>query len=75
MSPRVTITGTPAELLHDLNSLVGKRGLYNKDWPHTASALSKRLKPLKAGLMRQGIEIEFGRGKHRNITITNLEAF
>jgi len=68
-------SGTPRELLSELNTLVGNRSRYSKDWPQTASALSKRLKPLQAGLRRQGIEIEFGRGKHRNITIINLEAF
>ena len=68
-------SGKPSELLHELNGVVGRRSQYSREWPQTASALSKRLRPLQAGLRRQGIEIEFGRGKHRNITITNLEAF
>jgi hypothetical protein len=68
-------SGKPSELLLKLNSLVGGKSRYSREWPQTASALSKRLKPLQAGLMRQGIEIKSGRGKHRNITITNLEAY
>jgi hypothetical protein len=68
-------SGKPSELLLKLNSLVGGKSRYSREWPQTASALSKRLKPLQAGLRRQGIEIKSGRGKHRNITITNLEDF
>jgi hypothetical protein len=68
-------SGKPSELLLKLNSLVGGKSRYSREWPQTASALSKRLKPLQAGLKRQGIKIKFGRGKHRNITITNMEAY
>jgi hypothetical protein len=68
-------SGTPSELLHELNSLVGKRAQYSKDWPQTPSALSKRLKSLKGGLRRQSIDITLARGKERKITITNVEAY
>jgi hypothetical protein len=68
-------SGTPGELLHELNSLIGKRSQYSKDWPQTPSALSKRLRSLQAGLRRQNIEVTLARGKARKITITNLEAF
>ena len=68
-------SGKPSELLKELNYLVGGKSRNSRDWPQTPSALSKRLKPLQGGLRRQGIEIEFGRAKHRNISITNLEEF
>jgi hypothetical protein len=68
-------SGRPSELLHELNSLVGSKSRYSREWPQTPSALSKRLRPLQAGLRRQGIEVTFARAKHRTITICNLEAF
>ncbi|MEN8206869.1 MAG: hypothetical protein ABFS24_12775 [Pseudomonadota bacterium] len=68
-------SGKPSELLLKLNSFLGNKYRYSREWPQTASALSKRLKSLQAGLKRQGIKVEFGRGKHRNITLTNMEAF
>ena len=68
-------SGKPSELLQELNFLVGNRSRSSRDWPQTASALSKRLRPLQVGLRRQGIEIKFSRAKHRNITISNMEAF
>ena len=68
-------SGTSTELLQELSLLVGNRSRSSLEWPQNPVALSKRLKSLQAGLRRQGIEIEFGRGKHRNITITNTEAF
>ena len=71
----VSWSGKPSELLMKLNFLAGGKSQYSREWPQTPSALSKRLKPLQAGLRRQSIEIKFDRGKHRNITITNLEAF
>jgi hypothetical protein len=68
-------SGTPTDLLQELSLLVGNRSRYSQDWPQNPIALSKRLGPLQAGLRRQRIDIEFGRGKNRNITITNSEAF
>ena len=66
-------TGTPADLLSELNSLVTIGTQRSRDWPHNAISLSKRLKPLQAGLLSQGIRVESGRGKLRSITITKLE--
>jgi hypothetical protein len=68
-------SGTPTKLLQELSSFVGSRSQYSRDWPQTASTLSKRLSPLQAALRRQGIGVAFSRGKERMITITNLEAF
>jgi hypothetical protein len=62
--------GTPTELLKALNSLATSGTLRSKGWPLTAIALSKRLLPLQAGLLSQGITVELSRGKHRVITIT-----
>lgn len=68
-------SGTPTELLQELNLLAGKRTQYSRDWPQTASALSKRLRSLQAGLRRQGIDVTLTRGRERKITIVNMEAF
>ena len=68
-------SGTPTELLQELNLLVGNRSRYSQDWPQNPIALSKRLSPLIAALKRQGIKVTLGRGKERKITITNLEAY
>ena len=68
-------SGTPTKLLQELCVFVGSRSQYSRDWPQTASTLSKRLLPLKAALRRQGIDVTLSRGKERKITITNLEAF
>ena len=62
-------TGTPAELLYELDMLTTLRTLKSRDWPLNPIALSKRLLPLQAGLLTQGISIEFTRGKYRTITI------
>lgn len=65
--------GTPAELLHELNSKVSTGSTYSRDWPQNPIALSKRLSGLKASLLSQGIDIQFGRGKERTITIRKIE--
>lgn len=66
----VTWTGTPAECLEELERYTNTRTQRSKEWPLNPIALSKRLKPLQAGLKSQGIEVIFGRGKHRTITIS-----
>jgi hypothetical protein len=68
-------SGTPTKLLQELSVFVGSRSQYSRDWPQTASTLSKRLLPLQAALRRQGIDVALSRGKERVITITNLEEF
>lgn len=66
---------TPANLLHALNCIVDKNTLRNRDWPQNPIALSKRLKPLQASLMTQGIHISFTRGKNRTITIQKVKKY
>ena len=66
-------SGTPAELLSKLN-LMKAYGLQRppRDWPENEIALSKRLTPLQAALMTQGISVQFKRGKNRSITVTKI---
>jgi hypothetical protein len=66
-------TGTPTDLLQELNFIVGKRTPYSKDWPQNPIALSKRLQSLQGGLKSQGIEIILSRGKNRKITVARME--
>lgn len=63
-------SGTPSELLAKLNQKTGRGTQRSQDWPQTPIALSKRLIPLQAGLLSQGISVELHRGKHRTITIS-----
>lgn len=67
-------SGTPDELLHVLNGDASRGTLRSKDWPVNAISLSKRLAVLEAGLMSQGIEITFSRGKKRSITIASTQS-
>jgi hypothetical protein len=65
--------GTPADLLGALSDLLIARTLRPpRDWPDNAIALSKRLIPLQAALMTQGISVTFKRGKTRTISIRKL---
>jgi hypothetical protein len=68
-------SGTPAELLEVLECHVSRRMTYSPAWPRTPSALSKRLLALSGGLARQGVEIEFGRGRERRISLSLREDF
>jgi hypothetical protein len=72
-SPKSQWSGTPSELQQELNFLVGRRSLGSQDWPQNPIALSKRLRSLQAGLRRQGIDVQLGRGHERKITITRVE--
>jgi len=62
--------GTPADLLMELNEVVGYRASYSREWPSNEIALGKNLRALEGGLARQGIRIETGRGRRRWISIT-----
>ena len=62
-------SGTPAELLAQLNFAATQGTQRSRDWPQNVIALSKRLLPLQAGLLTQGVSLELSRGKHRTITI------
>lgn len=61
--------GSPSELLIDLNKHADAGSQRSRDWPQNAIALSKRLIPLQASLLAQGISIELSRGKNRTIKI------
>ncbi len=61
--------GTPAELFGELNLHASKETKRSFEWPSNPIALSKRLRPLQASLMTQGITLQFSRGKQRTITI------
>jgi hypothetical protein len=63
-------SGTPGELFNKLNELATSSTQRSREWPPNPIALSKRLVPLKASLLTQGITVEIHRGKHRKITIT-----
>jgi hypothetical protein len=66
-------SGTPAELHNLLCSRATPGTKRSREWPQNPIALSKRLLPLQAGLLTQGIEVELGRGKERTVTITSSE--
>ena len=66
--------GTPDELLAELNRRASKGTLRSRDWPINPISLSKRLAVLQAGLKSQGIDVTFGRGKKRSITINTTQA-
>lgn len=61
--------GSPNELLIDLNRYSELGTQRSRDWPQNAISLSKRIIPLQASLLAQGISIEMGRGKNRTIKI------
>lgn len=63
--------GTPQQLLEKLEDACGFDTRYTRDFPSNPIAMSKRLRGLKASLLTQGIEVQFGRGKERHITIVN----
>jgi hypothetical protein len=67
-------SGKPADLLVLLNGFVKVATQRSREWPQNPIALSKRLIPLQAALLSQGIKLEFTRGKTRNITISILGA-
>ena len=62
-------SGTPADLLNQLSLQASVQTMKSREWPQNAIALSKRLKPLQASLMTQGVYLEFTRGKERLITV------
>ena len=66
-------SGTPGDLLEALSTQAGRRATYLRDWPLNASAMSKRLKTLVPALRQQGVEVRFGRGRERRITIVRTE--
>lgn len=65
-------SGTPAELLAKLTTRATRGTQRSREWPLNPIALSKRLVPLQAGLLSQGIRIDLQRGKEREIVITKV---
>lgn len=65
-------SGTPSDLLAQLNARVSVGAQRSKDWPYNPISLSKRLASLQASLQSQGIGIELHRGKFRTIKIKKL---
>jgi hypothetical protein len=72
---RMEWSGKPADLYDALAKVAGRRAVNSRHWPVNASAMSKQLKTLVPALRRQGIEVHFGRGRARRITITRTERF
>ena len=62
-------TGTPSELYEALADAVDHSTARSREWPSNPIAMSKRLRGLQASLLSQGVSVEFGRGKLREITI------
>jgi len=54
-------SGTPADLLVQLNSLAGAQIMAMGDWPRNEISLSMRLKTLKSQLSGAGVEVAAGR--------------
>ena len=67
-------SGTPADFLARLNICTSHGSGFSRDWPQNAIALSKRIGPLQAGLLSQGIRIELSRGKERVVTLTKEDS-
>ena len=66
-------SGTPAAFLAKLNGMADL-GLQNsKDWPGNPISLSKRILPLQAALLSQGIELKLLRGKSRMVSLKWLD--
>jgi len=65
--------GSPTVFLEKLNS-VTEPGIQNsKDWPGNPISLSKRILPLQAALLSQGIDLKLLRGKSRMISVKWLD--
>lgn len=63
--------GTPSKLLEALSWVPSAPPQKSRDWPDNPITLSKRLQSLQAGLLTQGVRVEFSRGKERTITVIN----
>lgn len=66
-------TGAPARFLEKLNNDAEPSLQNASDWPNNPIALSKRIIPLQAALLSQGIELTLLRGKTRKISIKWLD--
>lgn len=66
-------SGSPSVFLEKLNSVTGPGIQNSKDWPGNAISLSKRILPLQAALLSQGIDLKLLRGKSRMISVKWLD--
>jgi hypothetical protein len=60
----------PSKLLEELSYHVTPGVQRSSQWPSNAISLTKRLRSFQAALRAQGIYVEFGRGKRRQISIS-----
>ena len=69
--------GTAKELLNELESNCHRyeANTRSRNWPQNAISLSKRLRIAKAGLLVQGIEVTFRRGKERMVFLENKDMY
>jgi hypothetical protein len=70
MQRRNTWSGTPTELLRQLNRIVSKNIQRRNYWPKRPNTLSSRLVRVAPVLRKKGIEIDRSKSGVRNITIT-----
>ncbi len=63
-------SGTPTDLLTQLNAVAGPEFIATGDWPRSVISLSMRLKTLKSKLSGAGVDVVIGkRLKSRRITV------
>jgi putative DNA primase/helicase len=72
MQRRNTWSGTPTELLRQLNRIVSKNIQRRNYWPKRPNTLSSRLVRVAPVLRKKGIEIDRSKSGVRNITITRI---
>jgi hypothetical protein len=72
MRRRKEWSGTPSDLLKELNGIVSKGIQRRKYWPKRPNTLSNRLIQVSPALRKKGIEVERSKSGKRNITITKV---
>jgi hypothetical protein len=68
--------GTPTRLLHELTHFYGEEGIelkYDKYWPKSAAALTRKMNELKVTLQDAGISFLVMPGKEREIILKKAE--
>jgi len=70
MRRRKEWSGTPSDLLKELNGIVSKSIQRRKYWPKRPNTLSSRIARVAPVLRKKGIEVERSKSGKRNITIT-----
>jgi hypothetical protein len=76
MATRLEWTGAAAELLYELERIIGDKAARNKQWPESPRALSGRLRRAATFLRKAGIHVEFDRkpggNRERLISISKV---